>query len=41
MREVRDAIANILDLTTLMDVNRRVDRTVQEKRGPDAREYDI
>jgi Rrf2 family protein len=41
MREVRDAIAKILDHTTLTMVKRRVDQSVQKKRGPEATGYDI
>src|SRR5580698_701550 len=36
MREVRDAIAKILDHTTLSMVCRRVDQNIQKKRGPEA-----
>ncbi len=41
MRDVRDAIATILDHTTLTMVCRRVDQNVQKKRGPEAVAYDI
>lgn len=41
MREVRDAIADILDHTTLTMVNRRVDQNAQKKRGADAVSYEI
>jgi Rrf2 family protein len=41
MREVRDAIAKILDNTTLTMVCRRVDQNIQKKRGPEAVAYDI
>lgn len=41
MREVRDAIAKILDHTTLAMVNRRVDQNAQKKRGPEAVVYQI
>jgi Rrf2 family protein len=36
MREVRDAIAKILDHTTLTMVCRRVDQNIQRKQGPEA-----
>jgi Rrf2 family protein len=41
MREVRDAIAKILDHTTLTMVCRRVDQNIQKKHGPEAVAYDI
>lgn len=41
MREVRDAIAEILDHTTLTMVNRRVDEILQKKRGPEVRTFEI
>jgi Rrf2 family protein len=41
MREVRDAMANILERTTLATVIRRVEQAQQKKRGPQAQLYDI
>ena len=41
MREVRDAIAEILDRTTLAEVCRRVDSAQQKKRGPTVMMYQI
>ena len=41
MREVRDAMAAILERTTLASVIRRVDLAEQKKRGPEAQLYDI
>jgi Rrf2 family protein len=41
MREVRDAIAKILDHTTLSMVCRRVDQNIQRKHGAEAVTYDI
>jgi len=41
MREVRDAIAEILDLTTLSMVCHKVDAARQKQRGPLALVYDI
>src|SRR6202167_1911262 len=41
MREVRDAIAEILERTTLATVSRKVDLARQEKRGPEAQFYEI
>ena len=41
MREVRDAMAEILERTTLASVIRKVDIAHQKKRGPGAQLYDI
>jgi DNA-binding IscR family transcriptional regulator len=41
MREVRDAIAEILERTTLAEVCRKVDLAEQRKRGPEAMLYQI
>src|SRR5271155_1274006 len=41
MREVRDAIAEILERTTLATVSRKVDLAQQKKRGPEAQLYEI
>src|SRR6202050_2350342 len=41
MREVRDAIAGILDSTTLAMVCEKVDQNIQKKHGPEAVTYDI
>jgi Rrf2 family protein len=41
MREVRDAMAEILERTTLATVCRRVDLAQQKKRGPEAQLYEI
>jgi Rrf2 family protein len=41
MREVRDAMAAILERTTLATVCRRVEKARQQKRGPAALTYDI
>lgn len=41
MRDVRDAMAEILERTTLATVIRRVDAARQRKRGPEAQLYDI
>jgi len=41
MREVRDAMAEILERTTLATVIRKVDLANQKKRGPEAQLYQI
>jgi len=41
MREVRDAVAEILERTTLATVCRKVDLAQQKKRGPEAQLYEI
>ena len=41
MREVRDAMAEILERTTLATVCRKVDLAQQKKRGPEAQIYEI
>jgi len=41
MRQVRDAMAEVLDRTTLADLIRRVDAVRQEKSSPEALMYDI
>ena len=41
MREVRDAIAIILERETLATVCRKVEKARQQKRGPEAITYDI
>jgi|SRR5579871_1339797 len=41
MREVRDAMAEILERTTLAEVCRKVDMARQQQRGPAARTYEI
>jgi len=41
MREVRDAMAEILERTTLATVSRKVDLAQQKKRGPGAQLYEI
>ena len=41
MRDVRDAMAEILERTTLATVIRRVEMAQQKKRGPEAQLYDI
>ena len=41
MREVRDAMAEILERTTLAMVCRKVDLARQKQRGPEALAYDI
>lgn len=41
MREVRDAMAGILERTTLASVIQRVEAARQNQRGPEARLYEI
>ena len=41
MRQVRDAMAEVLDRTTLADVIRRAEAVRQEKSGPETLRYDI
>jgi DNA-binding IscR family transcriptional regulator len=41
MREVRDAIAEILDHTTLAMVCRKVDQARESQRAPEAYVYEI
>jgi Rrf2 family protein len=41
MREVRDAMAEILERTTLATVIRKVEMAQQKKRGPDSQLYEI